>query len=148
MATSYDIGHAIRRRRGISPNYLEAAGNTMNRQHATHEEGYQQAVSQDSARVPMGTSAFNVQGDEQSGDQFAGILTPRGGAQAADPAQQELGIRQHTMERLGASYQIKSLYSPPMDPTAGPTMANARIVPSVRGRNTPDFEMGEQSAYL
>jgi hypothetical protein len=148
MASTYDVGHAIRRRRGISPNYFEAAGKTMNRQHATHEEGLEYAAQQNSARVPMGTSAFNMQGDEQSGDQFAGVLTPRGGAQAADPAQQELGIRQPTMERLGASYQIKSLYAPPMDPTAGPTMANARIVPSVRGRNTPDFEMGEQSAYL
>lgn len=148
MATSYDISHALRRRRGISPNYLEAAGKSMNREHATHEEGFQMAASQDSARVPMGTSAYNVQGDEQSGDQFAGMLRPRGGAQAGDPAQQGVGIRQQTMERLGSSYQIKSMYAPPMDPTAGPTMANARIVPSVRGRNTPNFEMGEQSAYI
>jgi hypothetical protein len=148
MATSYDIGHAMRRRQGIPPNYFEAAGKNMNRQHATHDEGFQMAAMQDSARVPMGTSAFNMQGDEQSGDQFAGILTPRAGAQAGDPAQQPLGIRQPTMERMGASYNVKSLYAPPMDPTAGPTMANARIVPSVRGRNTPNFEMGEQSAYM
>jgi len=147
MATSYDIGHAMRRRTGIPSNYFEAAGKRMNRQHPTHEEELASAAQQNSARVPMGTSAYNVQGDEASGDQFAGVLTPRKNVQSADPAQQPVGIRANVLERLGATYKVNAMYSPPSDPVSGPTMANARIVPSVRGRNTSNFEMGEQSAY-
>jgi hypothetical protein len=45
------------------------------------------------------------------------------------------------VEKVGATYRVspKATFVQ-LDPAAGPTMASARIIPSVQGRVTPNFE--------
>jgi hypothetical protein len=69
-----------------------------------------------------------------------GKMVPKGNTQSMDPTAGGAGNRTNvSQERLGASYRVSVPYTPTVDPTAGPTMANSRIVPSVQGRQTPDF---------
>jgi hypothetical protein len=53
------------------------------------------------------------------------------------------------MEVIGASYRIQPKTTfVQLDPAAGPTMANARTIPSIQGRENPNFESGMQGSYL
>jgi hypothetical protein len=49
-------------------------------------------------------------------------------------------------EKLGASYRVSVPSTPTIDPAAGPTMQSARVVPSIAGRENPNFESGIQGA--
>lgn len=77
----------------------------------------------------------------------AGIMVPRKNTQAADPTAGGKANRVN-VEKIGATYRVqpKATYVQ-IDPAAGPTMANARIVPSVQGRISPNFESGNQASY-
>jgi hypothetical protein len=62
-----------------------------------------------------------------------------------------MGTKQNrsNIEVIGASYRVQPKTTfVQLDPAAGPTMANARIIPSVQGRVAPNFESGEQASYL
>lgn len=148
MADWASIGHGMRRRNGLPSNHHEETGDSMGRQHYTADEVAEMAHNAGSARVPMGDEAFSMnQVDELSSGAFAGSLVPRHNVQAGDPAAQPLAARQN-IERIGATYRVEASTTGLMDPTLGPTQAQARIVPSVHGRNTVDFESAEQSSYL
>lgn len=144
MATSYSVGHAMRRRKGIPSNPLETAGKSMARSNPTPGEAIA-AGGPDNARVPMDAYAVSP------APVLTGTLVPKKNVQAGDP--NGMGSKQNHAnilydERHGASYTVKAMFSPTIDPAAGATMANARIIPSVAGRANPNFQGGEQASYL
>lgn len=138
MATAYSIGHGMRRRNGTPSNTLEAAGKMKNRTHSTHEEAFDAAAQVGSPRVPMGALVPNLQG----------TLVPKKNVQAGDPTGMGTKVNRENIERVGASYRISVPFTPTIDPAAGPTMANARIVPSVAGRANPNFQGGIEASSL
>lgn len=150
MADWASIGHGMRRRAGLPSSHHESAGASMTRSHYTSDEAYELASQQSSSRIPMGDDAFMGAGqnDEFSEGEFAGTLVPRHNLQAGDPTNPGSKVNRVNIERIGATYRIEAGVSGLMDPTAGPTQANARIVPSVHGRNTVDFQSAEESSYL
>lgn len=147
MASWASQGHGMRRRTGAPSNHLESAGKSVkNRNHATHHEAYEAAASVGSPRIALGDATMSSV-DELNPAQLQGTLMPKKNTQAADPTAGGKANRQN-IERIGASYRITVPFTPTIDPAAGPTMANARIVPSVAGRANPNFEAGIQSASL
>jgi hypothetical protein len=139
MAKWTDMGHAMRRRSGAPSNHLESAGTSMARNHATHEEAYEAAANVGSPRIPMGVTPAPQ-----------GIAVPRKNVQAGDPTAGGKVNRTNAPydERLGAQYRVTVPFTPTIDPAAGPTMANARIIPTVAGRQNPNFEGGIQASSL
>jgi hypothetical protein len=77
-----------------------------------------------------------------------GTLIPRHNTQSADPSNPGSKANRQNIERMGAQYRITVPFTPTIDPAAGPTMANARIIPSVAGRANPNFEGGKDDSYL
>lgn len=137
MASWKSMGHGMRRRAGAPSNHLEAAGTNMARNHMTSDEAMQMAAGANSARVPVGAVSTPP----------AGTLIPRHNTQAGDPTYPGSKQNRVNIERIGATYRVNPVTSMVIDPAAGPTMANARIVPSVQGRANPNFEMGIQASY-
>jgi hypothetical protein len=86
--------------------------------------------------------------DEVNPGQFQGTLVPKKNVQAGDPTNPGSKVNRQNIERVGAQYRISVPFTPTIDPAAGPTMANARIVASVSGRSNPNFESGMQSAGM
>ena len=150
MATNYSVGHAMRRRNGTPSNSLEAAGKAMNRIHQSSDDAHKAAGDAGSHRIAMGQGSPDMsvygQMDEINQNQMQGTLVPKKSTQAGDPTAGGKANRQN-VEYLGATYRVtpKVTYVQ-LDPAAGPTMANARIVPSVSGRANPNFQSGMQSA--
>lgn len=138
MANWSSIGHGMRRRMGAPSNHHEAAGTSMARVHKTSEEATSEAAVSGSARIPIGAAAPALQG----------TLVPRKNVQAGDPTNPGSKQNRVNIERVGATYRVqpKSTFMQ-LDPASGPTMANARIVPSVQGRVNPNFDAGIQSSY-
>jgi hypothetical protein len=139
MATNYSVGHGMRRRSGIPSNPLEAAGKSMARKHQTSEEAYEAASAANSVRVPIGHVA--------AAPSLEGTLVPK----KSSKGDVQLGTKANrkNIERIGATYRVqpKSTFVQ-LDPAAGPTMASAKIVPSVQGRALPNFDSGVQSSTL
>lgn len=149
MAKWTSLGHGMRRRIGAPSNHLESAGKSMARNTPTSDENYAALAANGSPRIPMGMSAYQVTPEPA----LQGTLVPKKNVQAGDPTGYGNGPRRTPVlnvggEKLGAAYTVKANYAPTVDPAAGATMANARIIPSVAGRVNPNFQGGEQSAYL
>jgi len=138
MATNYSVGHGMRRRSGIPSSYTESAGTSMARSHQTSDEAYSAAAAAGSVRIPIGAPTTYTGS--------AGTPVAKKNTQAADPTAGGKANRKN-IERVGATYRVqpKSTYVQ-LDPAAGPTMANARIVPSVQGRVAPNFDSGIQAS--
>jgi hypothetical protein len=149
MASWADKGHGMRRREGAPSNHLESAGNMKSRNHPTHHEAYEAAGAMNSPRIPMGDATMTSV-DEMNQNQLQGALMPKKNTQAGDPTAGGKGNRVNVpyQERLGAQYRVTVPFTPTIDPSAGPTMANARMVPSIQGRSNPNFQSGEQASYL
>ena len=158
MAKWVDTGHAMRRRMGAPSNHFEAAGPTNGRNHDTSDEQYEMAKNQDSPRTSIGEEPMmsdnieNSMSPEQDADMYEGqaaqpakgTMMPKGNTQAQDPTIMNKANRQNVPydERHGAQYRVTVPFTPTVDPAAGPTMQNARIVPSVQGRQNPNFQGG------
>ena len=154
MAKWTDMGHAMRRRVGAPSSHLESAGTTNGRSHDTADEQFDMAKQANSPRIPVGNDddAHKVMSDEQDADDYTGKAAkpmygkqvPKKNVQASDPSIMNQGYRKNVMynERLGAKYRVTVPMTPTVDPVAGPTMANARTVPSVLGRQNPNFQSG------
>lgn len=143
MAAWASKGHGMRRRDGDPTNHLESAGTPMARYHQTSDEAYGAAAAAGSHRIPVGG------GDAYSATPapaLQGTLVPKHNTQAGDPTAGGKANRQN-IEVIGATYRVspKSTYVQ-LDPAAGPTMANARIIPSVAGRANPNFQGGIQAS--
>jgi len=143
MATQYSVGHGMRRRSGIPSNPLEAAGTSMARSHQTSDEAHAAAGAAGSHRIAVGEGSPA----HESLEGMTGTLVPRKNTQAADPTAGGKANRKN-IEKIGATYRVqpKSTFVQ-IDPAAGPTMANARVVPSIQGRENPNFESGIQASY-
>ena len=51
------------------------------------------------------------------------------------------------LERMGARYTIGATFPAVHSIEAGATMANAKIVPSVTGKQSPNFDYGVEGNY-
>jgi hypothetical protein len=156
MANWTDQGHGMRRRTGAPSNHFESVGNMKSRKHQTSAEAMVSSGPQN-ARVSMGMSTFAVDPaatmnsvDELNPSQMRGTLIPKKSTQAADPTAGGKANHANVLytERLGSSFRVKAVMGKQIDPAAGATMANARIVPSVQGRANPNFDAGIQASTL
>ena len=138
MATWTSVGHAMRRRMGAPSNHHEAAGKSMNKDLSPEQ------VIASGARAYMGQDANNF--NNVSGNPSVGKLMPKKNTQAADPTAGGKANRVN-VERKGAQHRITAQMPAMIDPAAGATMANARIIPSVAGRQAPNFTSGIDSTY-
>jgi hypothetical protein len=138
MATWTSMGHAMRRRMGAPSNHHEAAGKSMSK-NLTPEQ-----ITASGARAYMGSAAGGF--TSPSATPVAGKLMPKKNTQAADPTINNKANRQN-IERKGAQYRITAKMPAPTNVEAGSTMANAKIIPSVMGKQTPNFNNGVDSAY-
>lgn len=148
MAKWTSLGHAMRRRMGAPSNHLEAAGKTMDRNHMTPEEVIASAEHKNSARRYMGMDAAKATPVAPS----RGTAITKKSTQAADPTIANKANRKNVSagnaaasERMGAKYRVTA-YAPSVAPEAGPTMASAKIIPSVMGQSK-NFVGGESSSY-
>lgn len=116
----------------------------MARNHQTSDEAYEAASAAGSHRIAIGMDAYSA----SPAPALKGTLVPKKNTQAADPTAGGKVNRQN-IEKIGATYRVapKSTYVQ-LDPAAGPTLANARVIPSVQGRANPNFEAGIQASSL
>ncbi|CAB4179280.1 hypothetical protein UFOVP1033_71 [uncultured Caudovirales phage] len=138
MATWTSVGHAMRRRMGAPSNHHEAAGKSMSKD-LTPEQ-----ITASGARAYMGsaTSGFT----SPSATPVTGKLMPKKNTQASDPTIANKANRAN-VERKGAQYRITAKMPAPINIEAGATMANAKIIPSVAGKQAPNFYNGVDSTY-
>ena len=158
MASWSDQGHGMRRRTGAPSNHLESAGKSMARKHMTSDEAYELAAKSGSSRIPVGATKGNKGNpmadatlssvDELTPGQMRGTLVPKKNTQSADPTNPGSKQNRQNAYKVGATYRIqaKSTFVE-LDPAAGPTMASARIIPSIQGRANPNFDSGNQDSY-
>ena len=156
MASWTSMGHGMRRRTGTPSNHHESAGKSMSRNYPTSDEAMSAAAAAGSPRASMAVNPMAVSADatmssvdEVNNAQLQGALVPKKNVQAGDPT--GMGTKQNRVnvpynEKLGASYRVSVPFTPTIDPAAGPTMQSARIVPSISGRENPNFESGIQGA--
>jgi len=144
MATKSSMGHGMRRRTGAPSNYLESTGNSMARSHQTHHEAMQDAAAAGSHRVPMGMDAYQA----SPAPVLTGTLIPRKNTQAMDPTAAGTKQNRQNIEKMGATYRVspRSTFVQ-LDPSAGPTVSNGRLVPSVASVNG-SFQDAESDSYL
>lgn len=149
MATWTSLGHAMRRRMGAPSNHLEAAGKGMNKNIMTPEEVIASAEHANSPRKYVGQSlGFDAVKPER------GTLIGKKNKQAGDPTAGGKANRKNVLagnaaasERMGARYATSVKFPKGTEPAAGPTMANAKVVPSVAGRQAPNFDAGMSDNY-
>lgn len=145
MANWASQGHGMRRRTGAPSNHLESAGTNMARFHQTSDEAHEDAKSSGSHRVAIGMDAYST----SAAPALTGTLVPKKNVQSADPTNPGSKQNRQNIESLGATYRVQPKTTfVQLDPAAGPTMANARIIPSVAGRVNPNFQGGSQASYL
>jgi|688.fasta_scaffold1065383_1 hypothetical protein len=138
MANWTDMGHAMRRRMGAPSNHHESVGKRM-KNNLTPEQ-----IVATGARAYMGSAAnaFSAPGAASS----AGKLMPKKNTQAGDPTIMNKANRQN-VEYKGAQHRITAKMPAPINSEASATMANARVIPSVMGRQAPNFNSGVDSTY-
>lgn len=151
MASWTSLGHAMRRRMGAPSNHHEAAGKTMARNIMTPEEVIASAEHANSPRKYVGqmSGVANV-----SGAPLKGTLVGKKNKQAGDPTAGGKANRKNVSagnaaasERMGARYAVSVKFPATSSPESAPTMANAKTVPSVAGRQAPNFNDGMGSSY-
>ena len=149
MASWTSLGHAMRRRIGAPSNHHEAAGKSMARNNMTPEEVISSAEHKNSARKYVGQDASFT---SPSAKPAKGTLIGKKNTQASDPTAGGKANKKNVStgnaaqsERMGARYRTTVNFAPTIDPAAGPTMANAKQVPSVAGRQSPNFDNGMNS---
>lgn len=151
MAKWTDMGAAMRRRIGAPSNHLESTGQSMARSHMTSDEAHEVAKKSNSARIAMGDGPIDSPLEVLSPEQNAplkGKLMPKKSTQSQDPTGYGQAVRENVLQKMGATYKVNASYSAMVDPVAGATMANARIVPSVLGRQNPNFQGGIQDSSI
>lgn len=151
MASWTSLGHAMRRRMGAPSSHLEAAGKSMARNNMTPEEVIASAEHANSPRKYVGQTAgvANV-----SGAPMRGTLIGKKNTQAGDPTAGGKANRKNVLvnnaaasERMGARYVVGANFPAVHSIEASATMQNAKIVPSVAGKNSPNFNAGMTDNY-
>ena len=145
------LGHAMRRRSGMPMNHHESVGAKVSRNMPTPEEVIASAEHANSPRKYVGQTAgvANI-----SGAPLKGKLMPKKNTQAADPTAGGKANRKNVLvnnpaasERMGARYVIGAKFPAVHSIEAAATMANAKMVPSVMGKQSPDFQYGMEGNY-
>lgn len=151
MATWTSLGHAMRRRMGAPSNHHEATGNSMSKNNMTPEEVLASAEHANSARRYVGQVSGVA---NMSGAPLKGKLMPKKNTQAGDPTIANKANRTNMLagdaaqsERMGARYSIGVKFPKGTNIEASSTMANAKMVPSVTGRQAPNFDAGMSGPY-
>ena len=149
MASWTSVGHAMRRRMGAPSNHHEEKGRIMAKNHMTPEEVISSAEHANSGRRYVGQS---VGFSAPSATPEKGTLIAKKNTQAGDPTIANKANRKNVSagnavqsERMGARHRVAVNFAPTIDPAAGPTMANAKTVRSVSGRQNPNFTDGMNS---
>lgn len=149
MANWSDMGHAMRRRTGVSSNHLESAGTMKNRSIDTPEEVLASAAHSASPRRYVGADYSGV--TNVSAKPLKGKLMPKKNTQAGDPTITNKANRTNVpagdaarSERMGARYVVGAKFPAVHSIEASATLANAKMVPSKAGK---DFTYGTQSGY-
>lgn len=131
MANWRSAGHAIRRRQGAHSSHMDSAGIGGRVNLPTPEEALAGMARVGSPRVPMGTSAITAFAKAPAIPPLRGTMVPKGNAKSADPALGPTSRRGNVpQERLGAAHMVTFMTPPMIDPAAGATQANGRIIPS------------------
>jgi hypothetical protein len=138
MATWSSVGHAMRRRMGAPSSHLESAGKKMNKELSPEQ------IVASASRAYMGNDAYKF--NNVSGTSSVGKLMPKKNTQAADPTINNKANRQN-VERKGAQHRITAKMPAPINSEASATMMNARVIPSVVGRQAPNFTYGMEGNY-
>lgn len=140
-----DLGHAVRRRSGAPMSHHESVGKTVSKDTPSPEQ-----LIAGSARAYMGLSAMSA----GAAPALTGKLIPKKNRQAADPTAGGKANRKNVpagnatqSERMGARYSVGAKLPGVHSIEAGATMANAKTVPSVAGKNSPNFQSGMGSSY-
>jgi hypothetical protein len=141
-------GSAQRRRMGAHSNHYEAGATNMAASNIpTPEEALAGMARIGSPREPMGMAGFSFSAPSASPE--TGTIMPKGHSKSVDPSVMNTGpgTRPYAAyDRNGAHYGVAVMYRATMDPSAGQTQANARIVPSVAMRSNPNFAMGIEAS--
>lgn len=138
-------GHAARRRSGAPSNAygVDPLGGCGAE---TCDDAYAKAAASGSPRIPMGGAAqgfTNVSGAPSPNT----LPRPKAKTGSGDISAAPAGKKPQVLaERSGARYGIRVKGPAPFDLAAGPTMANARVVGSVAGRQAPNFTGGAEGA--
>jgi hypothetical protein len=147
MANWADMGHAARRRMGAPSNHFESVGNMKNRNIDTPEEVLASAAHSASPRRYVGMDYQGV--TNISAKPLKGKLMPKGNKQAGDPVQASKANRKNVpagsaaqSERLGARYTVGANFPGIHSIEASATLANAKMIPSVSGKQSPNFNYG------
>ena len=147
MASWTSVGHAMRRRMGAPSSHLESAGTMKNRNIDTPEEVLASAAHSASPRRYVGADYSGV--TAPSAKPLKGTLVKKKNTQAGDPTAGGKANRKNVSagtaaqsERMGARYTIGAKFPAVHSIEASATMANAKVVPSVAGRNKPNFDYG------
>jgi hypothetical protein len=92
----------------------------------------------------MGMDAYQV----SPAPVLKGTLMPKKNTQAMDPTGAGTKQNRQNIEKIGATYRVspKSTFVQ-LDPSAGPTVSNGRLVPSVASVNG-SFQDAEADSYL
>ena len=150
MALWTSMGHAMRRRMGAPSSHHEAAGKSMSKSVPTTEEILASAAHSSSPRRYVGMDAAKF--TNASGTPEKGTLMPKKNTQASDPTAGGKANRTNVSagnaaqsERMGARHRISVKFPAGHEPAAAATMANAKVVPSVQGRQAPNFGAGIDS---
>lgn len=150
MALWTSMGHAMRRRMGAPSSHHEAAGKSMNKSVPTTQEILASAEHSASPRRYMGMDAAKF--TDASAKPAVGKLMPKKNTQASDPTAGGKANRKNISagnaaqsERMGARYNINVKFPVGHEPAASATMGSAKVVPSVAGRQAPNFGDGMNS---
>ena len=150
MATWSGMGHAMRRRMGLSASHSESVGTMKNRSIDTPEEVLASAAHMSSPRRYVGTDYSDV--TNVSAKPLRGKLMPKKNTQAGDPTIMNKANRKNVSagnaaqsERMGARYVVGAKFPAVHSIEASATMANAKMIPSARGRQSADFSYGMDS---
>ena len=148
MALWTSMGHAMRRRMGAPSSHHEAAGKSMARNIMTPEEVIASAQHANSARRYVGMDMAKT---VEAVAPERGTLKPKGNKQAADSTIANKANKKNVLagnaaqsERAGARFRVSAKF-PTVAPEAAPTMANAKTISSVSGRQAPNFGDGMNS---
>ena len=150
MALWTSMGHAMRRRMGAPSSHHEAAGKSMSKSVPTTEEILASASHSNSPRRYMGMDAAKF--TNASATPAVGKLMPKKNTQASDPTAGGKANKTNVSagnaaqsERMGARYNISVKFPVGHEPAASATMGSAKVVPSVAGRQAPNFGDGMNS---
>ena len=121
----------------------------MSRNNMTPEEVISSAEHANSPRKYVGTN-YGMEAVMPE----KGKLMPKKNTQAGDPTIANKANRKNVLagnaassERMGAAYSVSQKFPKGTEPAAGPTMANAKTVPSVAGRQAPNFNSAMGESY-